>query len=485
MTQDQPRREAGLQSGHQPWRALLGNTSQLHDWRSGRRLDRAEVLAQSGAQAAWLGQQGFQRGDPVVIASADPLQVIVDLFACWQAGLVAVLINPAIVAAERSRVTAATGAVLWLQTTPGAGPGDVAPDAASGQALGADEPALILMTSGTTGTPKGVTLSLGALSARVSSNRARIGDATLRRVLSVLPVYFGHGLIGTVLTPLAAGGAVTLWPSPALGELPGLGATLDKTRATFLSSVPSFWRMALRLSPSPKVPPEQVHIGSERLSPELWQQVATWAGTQNVLNMYGLTEAANWVGGATLEQAAGAAGFVGRPWQGAFAILDANGDVQTLGAGEVLIRSAACMSGIWNDTAASDAAFHHSWLRTGDIGSLDDTGLTLSGRIKSQINRGGVKILADEIEQMLERHPDVAEAAAFAIPDPVSGEGVGAAIVAQPGTAPTVEALRDWCRTQVRAEAVPARIAIVPALVRNDRGKLMRDATRDLVLGPS
>ena len=183
MTQDQPRREAGLQSGHQPWRALLGNTSQLNDWRSGRRLDRAEVLAQSGAQAAWLGQQGFQRGDPVVIASADPLQVIVDLFACWQAGLVAVLINPAIVAAERSRVTAATGAVLWLQTTPGAGPGDVAPDAASGQALGADEPALILMTSGTTGTPKGVTLSLGALSARVSSNRARIGDATLRRVL--------------------------------------------------------------------------------------------------------------------------------------------------------------------------------------------------------------------------------------------------------------------------------------------------------------
>ena len=84
---------------------------------------------------------------------------------------------------------------------------------------------------------------------------------------------------------------------------------------------------------------------------------------------------------------------------------------------------------------------------------------------------------------MLERHPDVAEAAGYSLPDQVSGEAVGAAVVLQPGAMITPESLRDWCRDEVRAEAVPTRIAILDALVRNDRGKLMRNATRDLVTG--
>ena len=258
---------------------------------------------------------------------------------------------------------------------------------------------------------------------------------------------------------------------------------MDETKTTFLSGVPSFWRMAERLSPPPKTPPTQVHVGSEALSLELWQGIADWAGTHNVLNMYGLTETANWVGGARLDQTDGSTGFVGKPWLGDIAVLDDVGSVQSLGTGEVLLRSDAVMTGIWDDPPASKAAFHDGWLRTGDIGQLDARGLTLKGRLKSQINRAGVKILAEEVEQMLERHPDVAEAAGYSLPDQVSGEAVGAAVVLQPGAMITPESLRDWCRDEVRAEAVPTRIAILDALVRNDRGKLMRNATRDLVTG--
>ncbi len=459
--------------------ALLGVGCRLSDHRRGQELDRDALLTRSAKRAAWLLEQRCARGDRIVIAARDPLQIVVDLFACWQAGLVAVLVNPAIVAGERQRVTQATNAKLWVdEQTAESETTEIALEP-----LHLNEPALILMTSGTTGVPKGVTLTLEALLARVGSNRAHIGDAALVRTLAVLPVFFGHGLIGTILTPLAAGGHVTLWPSPTLGELARLGTVMDETKTTFLSGVPSFWRMAERLSPPPKTPPTQVHVGSEALSLELWQGIADWAGTHNVLNMYGLTETANWVGGARLDQTDGSTGFVGKPWLGDIAVLDDVGSVQSLGTGEVLLRSDAVMTGIWDDPPASKAAFHDGWLRTGDIGQLDARGLTLKGRLKSQINRAGVKILAEEVEQMLERHPDVAEAAGYSLPDQVSGEAVGAAVVLQPGAMITPESLRDWCRDEVRAEAVPTRIAILDALVRNDRGKLMRNATRDLVTG--
>jgi len=457
---------------------LLAPGCRLSDHRTGRALDRDALMARSQACAAGLLQNGCQRGDRVVIAMADPLTVIITLFACWRAGLIAVLVNPAIVAAERHRVTAATGAALWLDTDDDLG----GTAAATMEPLEPHDPALILMTSGTTGVPKGITLTLGALSARVHRNGSQIGAPTLARTLSVLPVFFGHGLIGTILTPLAAGGHVILWPTPALGELAQLGDVLDQTQAGFLSAVPSFWRMALRLSQPPGTALKQVHVGSEVLSMELWQGIADWSGTRNVLNMYGLTETANWVGGAGLDQAGGKTGFVGRPWLGDMAVLDEAGVIIASGSGEVLLRSDACMAGIWGDPNATKAAFFDGWLRTGDLGEVDDAGLTLKGRLKSLINRGGVKILAEEIEQMLERHPDVIEAAAFALPDPVSGEAVGAAVVMRKDADLPVDALRDWCRGEVRAEAVPSRIAILDTLVRNDRGKLMRDATRDLVL---
>ena len=454
--------------------SLVGPGAVLIDHRTGVELSRGALFAAARDRAKAVASAGAGRGDRVILAHDRAMATVIDLMACWSLDCVAVLINPGVVVEESARIRASIDPRLWCDGT-----GDHTFECTIGPS--APDAGLILMTSGTTGQPKGIVLSHSALSARIAENLRQIGAAALSSTVSVLPIYFGHGLIGTVLTPLAAGGRVTLWPRPGLDELTGLGAVLDRCGATFISAVPSFWRMALRMSPPPEQPLVRVHVGSEVLPLALWKHIAIWAGTQAVFNMYGLTETANWVAGAPLD--AGGEGRVGHPWGGEFAILGSDGGIASEGEGEVLLRDPAVMSGLWRDPQATEAAFHEGWLRTGDIGRLESDGLTLLGRAKSVINRGGVKILAEEIEMMLERHADVAEAAAFDLPDPVAGEAVGAAVVLNTGANSDATALRDWCAGQVRAEAVPTRIAIVPALVRNDRGKLMRDQTRTQAFG--
>ena len=140
------------------------------------------------------------------------------------------------------------------------------------------------------------------------------------------------------------------------------------------------------------------------------------------------------------------------------------------------------MLGYWNRPDLDEAAFVDGWLRTGDIGELAaGEQLTLVGRLKSEINRGGIKVQAEEIDMLLERHPDIIEACAFGIPDPVAGELVAAAIVLRNGAAFDEEGIKSWCRDRVRAEAVPSRLWRVDAIPRNDRGKVVRTTVRDRV----
>jgi acyl-CoA synthetase (AMP-forming)/AMP-acid ligase II len=151
------------------------------------------------------------------------------------------------------------------------------------------------------------------------------------------------------------------------------------------------------------------------------------------------------------------------------------------GEGEVLAATPSMMDGYLGMEAETRAAFHGPWLRTGDTGRIDAEGrVTLIGRIKNEINRGGVKIPAEEIDMLLERHPGVREACAFALPDPVAGEAVAAGVVAEAGL--DVPALRAWCRERCRAEAVPTRIFVMDAIPRNDRGKIVRARVREAAL---
>jgi acyl-CoA synthetase (AMP-forming)/AMP-acid ligase II len=129
------------------------------------------------------------------------------------------------------------------------------------------------------------------------------------------------------------------------------------------------------------------------------------------------------------------------------------------------------------------AVLQDGWYRTGDRGCIDPTGrIRLTGRIKDEINRAGFKVQPAEIDVLLETHPAVAEACVFAVPDPVGGESVAAAVRLAPGASATSETLRAWCRERLRREAVPEHWFFVQQMPRNARGKLSRDAVRSTVM---
>ena len=263
----------------------------------------------------------------------------------------------------------------------------------------------------------------------------------------MLPVFFGHGLIGNALTPLLAGGRVHFWPTPSLAELGGFGPYLDANRISFMSSVPSFWKLATRVSPPPTLPLRRVQVGSAPLSLGQWRDIARFTGTDNVHNLFGMTETANWIAGGALAEAGARDGYVGRAWGGELAILDASGAIAPSGRGEVLVKSPSLMLGYWERPDLDQEAFVEGWFRTGDIGELAaDGSLVLVGRIKTEINRGGIKIQAEEVDMLLERHPDIVEACAFGVPDAVAGEAVAAAIVLRPGASFDPEAIKAFCR---------------------------------------
>lgn len=442
-------------------------------------LDLGEFADGVAARAAELRESGIGKGDCAVVARRAPLDYLRDVFALWKAHAMAVAVNPAITREERANVMRATGASALLDDDPlpaadqahmpGRGP------------LGPDEPALTLMTSGTTGRPKGIVHTQRSLASRVALNLAAIGKADLERSLCVLPLHFGHGLIGNILTVMAAGGTLYLWPQPSIEEMRGFGPLIDARQITFMSSTPAFWNVAMRLSSRPVHTMRRVHVGSAPLSIEHWRAIADWTGTSRVFNMFGMTETANWIGGACLEDSGAGDGLVGLPWGGALALLGEDGKVTREGAGEVLVATPSMMMGYLGMEEETRSAFHGAWLRTGDIGRIDAEGrLTLVGRIKHEINRGGVKVPAEEIDMLLERHPAIVEACAFGLPDPVAGEAVAAAIVlGAPTDAPSI---RAWCRERCRAEAVPSRLFVLEAIPRNDRGKVVRDRVRDVAL---
>jgi len=244
--------------------------------------------------------------------------------------------------------------------------------------------------------------------------------------------------------------------------------------------VPSFWKIALKAGKAPRNRSlARVHIGSAPLGADLWRQVMGWSGTDRVVNMYGITETANWVAGASAAEGGPEDGLIGRLWGGQAAILTGDGRLVGEGEGEILLQTPSLMQGYWQRPDLTQPVLRAGWFHTGDIGRLDPSGtLRLVGRQKDEINRAGMKINPAEIDLFLERHPQVAEACCFAMADEVSGEVVAAAIRTVEGATLAPADLRTWCLEQVRRELVPERWFLLPEIPKTDRGKINRTNVR-------
>ena len=473
---------------------------------TGIRVTYGELRRQVEAMAEALAETGIRRGDRVAMALPNGLPAIVCFLAAATAGTAAPL-NPAYRRDEFRFYLEDTGAKLLLVPADGAeearraaegrlpiltvemtADGTVHLAGATGRravdALSADDNALVLHTSGSTGRPKRVPLTHANLTIS-AANIVRCYALTADDVsLCVMPLFHVHGLVASTLATLASGGTAVV---PAKFSPLAFWRVARDHGATWYSAVPTLHQLLLarvdRGAPRPAGAERLRFIRScsAALRPQVMHDLEAAFGVP-VLEAYGMTEAAHQMSSNPLPPGERRAGSVGRGTDVRISIIDE--DARHLSAGErgeVVIQGPNVTRGYENNPDANAASFANGWFRTGDQGVLDTHGyLTLVGRLKDLINRGGEKISPQEIDDVLLAHPAVAEAVVFGVPHVTWGEDVAAAVVLRPqaeAVPPTTESdLIAYCRERLADYKRPRRIHIIDAIPRTATGKIQRRA---------
>ena len=352
----------------------------------------------------------------------------------------------------------------------------VAPEPPSGEDV-----ALMLHTSGTTGRPKRVPLRHRNLEASIRNIAATYqlgpGDVSL----CAMPLFHVHGLLASTLSTLATGGTVVV-PAP-FNPLSFWGVVREH-RPTWYSAVPTIHRMVLARAregrPAGTESLRFVRSCSSALPPELMAEIERRVDAP-VLEAYGMTEACHQIASNPLPPAGRQPGSVGLGTGVEVAVLDEAGrPLPASTPGQVAIKGPNVIDGYAANPEANAESFIDGWFLTGDQGVLDERGyLTLIGRIKELINRGGEKISPREIDEVLLRHPAVAEAVAFGTAHDTLGEEVAAAVVLS-GEASDQELL-SYCREHLAGFKVPRRLFIVEAIPRTATGKVQRRRVAEVI----
>jgi acyl-CoA synthetase (AMP-forming)/AMP-acid ligase II len=331
----------------------------------------------------------------------------------------------------------------------------------------------------------------GSLGARWSALARSLGTEAYRRTLCVLPTHFGHGLICNSLYPWLRGLDLFVTAPFRPDVILRLGQIVDDHRITFLSSVPSLWRLALKLGRPPAARTlERVHCGSAPLGGTLWRDIQGWTGTREVWNAYGITETASWVAGTCGGDFVPEDGLIGPPWGSEIGIARETAGGPPLGpdraaaAGEpgpVWIRTGGLMRGYLDRPDLTAAVIQDGWFATGDVGWLDDRGwLHLSGRERDEINKSGLKVHPADIDAIVASFPGIVDVCTFGIEDRLHGQEVAIAVVLEGDGEATLAALYRWLRQRLSEPRMPVRWHRLPALPRTDRGKLPRDTVRQV-----
>jgi acetyltransferase-like isoleucine patch superfamily enzyme/acyl carrier protein len=234
----------------------------------------------------------------------------------------------------------------------------------------------------------------------------------------------------------------------------------------------------------PERPLRFIRSSSAALPKQVIEDLENLFQTQ-VIEAYGMTEASHQMASNPLRPMPRKPGSVGIPAGPEVAIMDQAGNLLVSGAvGEVVIRGANVTRGYENNPEANQAAFCDGWFRTGDQGRFDSDGyLFLTGRLKEIINRGGEKIAPREIDDVLTRHPAVAQAVTFAVPHPTLGEDVAAAIVLKGGAQASEDELRSYAGSRLAEFKTPKQILIVDEIPKGATGKLQRIGLAEKLAG--
>ncbi len=358
---------------------------------------------------------------------------------------------------------------------PGTGAGDAearAPGAADG-----DDIALVLHTSGTTSRPKIVPLSQRNVCASAQNVAATLELGPDDLCLNIMPLFHIHGLIASVLASFAAGAGICC--TPGFNALRFAG-WLAEVGPSWYTAVPTMHQAILARAGRDRARARAsglrfIRSSSASLAPQIMAALEDSFGCP-VIEAYGMTEAAHQMASNPLPPAPRKPGTVGLAAGPEVAIMGEGGALLGPGAvGEIVIRGDNVTAGYQNNPGANAEAFADGWFRTGDQGMTDAAGyLTITGRLKEIINRGGEKISPREVDEILMDHPAVVQAVTFALPHDKLGEDVAAAVVLGPDGGADEAEIRRFAGERLARFKVPGRVVIVDEIPTGATGKLQR-----------
>jgi oxalate---CoA ligase len=341
----------------------------------------------------------------------------------------------------------------------------------------ADDVALVLHTSGTTSRPKIVPLWHQNVCASAFNVANSLALTSQDRGLVIMPLFHIHGLIAALLAPLSVGGEVCC--SPGFNALKFF-AWLTEVNPTWYSGVPTM-HQAILLRAANNADAIKNHrlrfirSSSSSLPVTVISQLESTFGVP-VIEAYGMTEAAHQMASNALPPKPRKPGTVGPSAGPEIRIVDTSGKTVPTGAtGEIVIRGPNVMKAYENNPKANLEAFYGDWFRTGDQGVMDADGyVSITGRLKEIINRGGEKISPREVDEIMMQHPAVHQWVTFGMPHDMLGEEVAAAVVLKQGAEANDKELRQFAAAKLADFKVPKKILILPEIPVGATGKLQR-----------
>ncbi len=486
--------------------------------------------------AAGLAALGLQAGDRIGIWSPNRAEWLVTQFATARIGLVLVNINPAyrlaeleyalnvsgcraIISAERLKSSkylemlhtlapeleaCAPGAlkaaklpqlqfVIRMGEAKSAGMLNYSDVIGAGRAqvidarLSCFDAINIQFTSGTTGHPKGATLTHHNIvnNARFIAQAMRLTEADSLCV--PVPLYHCFGMVLAVLACVSTGAAM-VFPAESFDAAATLAAVAEE-RCTALHGVPTMFIAELDCPQFASFDLTSLRTGIMAGSPcpiETMKRVVAEMHMSEITIAYGMTETSPVsFQSSTSDPLARRVSTVGQIQPGLEAkVVDVGGSVLPVGAtGELCVRGYSVMSGYWRDEARTAEVVRDGWMHTGDLAVIDAEGYcNIVGRAKDMLIRGGENVYPREVEEFLFRHPAIQSVQVFGVPDPKYVEEVCAWIVLKPGAAATADDIRDFCRDQIAHYKVPRYVRFVSEMPMTITGKVQKFVMRDQMI---
>ncbi|MEO3997909.1 class I adenylate-forming enzyme family protein [Mesorhizobium sp. CAU 1732] len=450
-------------------------------------LSYAELTDRVRATSARFQSFGIRAGDVVGVCLKDTPDHLIANYALARMGSVILPMDWRWTDAEKITVAghfAAKLVVVEIDAAPmGATPVrtlDALPDAPAEHVdldpmQGTNLPLLLSLSSGTTGRPKGPCITHQQMLRRFWTHWINLGLNSTDRYVSATPLYFGGGRT-FAMSILFAGGTVILFPPPF--DSAALAGELERADATSTFLVPTQLRKLLDASEAEKAAMRRLRLLISSGAPLDPDEKAAIAATlnDNFVEYYASTEGGG-ISLATPETRIVSPNSVGRPVFGVEVqvVSDDHDPLEPGTVGLLRYRGPGVAQGYFGEQEVDESPFRDGWFYPGDIAEIDAGGyVTLRGRRKDMIIRGGVNIYPPEIEQVLREHEDVEEAAVVGRPSQRLGEDVVAFVVARQSV--DGEALKSWCATRLAPYKVPESVIFVDDLPRNSAGKVLKPA---------